>query len=349
MLDPLYTAISWLLLKWHSLWASVFDGDSGTAWGLSIVFLVITIRVVLFPVFVKQIKSQRAMSQLAPKMKELRDKHPGDKEAQQREMMSLYKEHGANPIAGCLPIFLQAPVFLALYHVLKRLRPDNELKTLYGWTADLFSSAAHARIFGAPISAHFQEAFTAGGRDDLAKIGASPINVAVVVGALVAIMVVTTYVTQRQMIARQKATGQAMDTQQAMVQRLMLYGIPASLLISGTIFPLGVVLYWCTNNLWSMGQQFYVLHKMPHPGMEKPTPLSPEQAKALAPKPGVKPANPKKSGSTSADRPAGQRPITPQPETADVPAGGRGTPSKATKPSASSRPPSNRGKKRKRR
>jgi YidC/Oxa1 family membrane protein insertase len=78
-----------------------------------------------------------------------------------------------------------------------------------------------------------------------------------------------------------------------MVQKLMLYGIPLSLLVSGSLFPLGVVIYWVTQNFFSMGQQFWVLSKMPPPGAPK---VDPEVARSLAPKPGVKPVNPKKGG-----------------------------------------------------
>jgi YidC/Oxa1 family membrane protein insertase len=136
---------------------------------------------------------------------------------------------------------------------------------------------------------------------ELAKLNpnASTTTVKVVTGILIAIMVVTTYITQRQMIARQKNSPQPVDQQQLMVQRLMLYGVPVSLLISGALFPLGVVLYWCTTNLWSMGQQFYVLHRLPPPGGAPAPPPDPSeaaaQARALAPKPGVRPQASKKN------------------------------------------------------
>lgn len=299
MLDPLYTAISWVLLRWHALWAAVFGTTSGVAWGLAIVFLVITIRIILFPLFVKQIHSQRAMQELQPKMKELQAKHKGDRETMQKELMALYKEQGANPVAGCLPIFLQAPVFLALFHVLRRLDPTTpQNKTLYGWTASLFDSASNAKIFGAPISAKFFSQ-----PDYLAKVGASGTTVKIATGILVLIMVVTTYITQRQMLARQKTSGQPVDAQQRMVQQLMLYGVPGSLLVSGSLFPLGVVIYWCTTNLWSMGQQFYVLHRMPPPGGAPRPPKDPTelaaQARALAPPPGARPQRPKRGTATA--------------------------------------------------
>jgi len=286
-LDYLYYAISWLLLRWHDAWGAVFGFDADVSWVLSIIFLVITIRLILFPLFVKQIKSQRKMQELQPKMKALQTKHKGDKETLQREMMALYKENGANPVAGCLPIFLQAPVFLSLYHVLKRLDPTRDrITTLYGWTTPEFESAARAKIFGAPISAHLTSS-----QDTLAQLGASGTTVKIVGAVLIAIMVATTYITQRQMIAKQQAAGTPMDPQQLMIQRLMLYGIPASLLISGALFPLGVVLYWCTTNVWSMGQQFYVLRKMPIIGAPAADARKPgAEPKAVAPKPGQKPS-----------------------------------------------------------
>jgi YidC/Oxa1 family membrane protein insertase len=265
-MDYIYTAISWLLLMWHSAWDSILPGAGtflGTDWPwiLAIVFLVLTVRVVLFPVFVKQIKSQRAMQALQPQVKALQEKHKGDRETMQKELMELYRKEKANPLMGCLPMFLQIPVFLGLFHVLKRIKPGNSAKTLYGWTADQFDSAANADLFHAPIAAHFSSKAA-----DLAALGASSGVVKVVAGFLVAIMILTTFMTSRQMILK---TGWSEDPQQKMVQRLMLYGIPASLLISGSLFPIGVVIYWVTTNLFSLGQQFWVLRKYPPPPMSK--------------------------------------------------------------------------------
>src|SRR5262249_47724802 len=152
----------------------VFRGSSflGTNWEwvLAIVFLVLTIRGILFPVFVKQIKSQRAMQALAPQIKELQAKHKGDRETLQREMMELYRKEKANPLMGCLPMVVQIPVFLALFHVLRHLRPALPATywTLYGWTGEQFQSAARAKLFGAPIAASFRSS-----PHDLATMGAS--------------------------------------------------------------------------------------------------------------------------------------------------------------------------------
>jgi YidC/Oxa1 family membrane protein insertase len=272
-LDWIYYAISWILLSWHSVWDAIGVSEAavlGTnwAWILAIFFLVVTVRVILFPIFVKQIKSQRAMQALQPKVKELQEKHKGDRETMQKELMELYRKEKANPLMGCLPMFLQIPVFLGLFHVLRRLNPDKSEagKVLYGWTVDQFDSASHAKLFTAPIAGKFGS--TAG---ELAALGANGTTVKIMAGVLVIIMIVTTYLTTRQMILK---TGWAEDPQQRMVQKLMLYGIPASLLISGAIFPIGVIIYWVTNNLFTLGQQQWVLRKFPplvQPGKAAPS------------------------------------------------------------------------------
>jgi len=344
-LDWIYYAISWILLRWHALWQAIGIPDErvlGTnwAWILSIVFLVVTLRVILFPVFVKQIKSQRAMQALQPKVKQLQEKHKGDRETLQKEMMELYKVEKANPLMGCLPMFLQIPVFLGLFHVLRRLTPDNPNPELYGWSVDQFQSATHAALFTAPLPAHFRSSAS-----DLAALGANGVTVKIVAGILVLIMMATTYMTSRQMILK---TGWAEDPQQKMIQRLMLYGIPLSLLVSGSLFPIGVIIYWVTNNLFTLAQQQWVLRKFPPPKMAsgkdasssarpagasgatsatkgaqnpvrngrtgglfgrkpaaEPEPKNPVvDTKALAPKPGAKPVNPKK-GARPANKPQG--------------------------------------------
>ncbi|TDC39916.1 membrane protein insertase YidC [Micromonospora sp. 15K316] len=314
-LDWVYYAISWILLTWHSAWDAIgvpVDAVLGTnfAWILAIIFLVVTVRVILFPVFVKQIKSQRAMQALQPQVKALQEKHKGDRETLQKEMMELYRKEKANPLMGCLPMFLQIPVFLGLFHVLKRLNPTNDKKTLYGWAADQFNSASNAKLFTAPISGKFGSTPV-----ELANLGANGTTVKIIAGVLVLVMMGTTYLTSRQMILK---TGWAEDPQQRMIQRLMLYGIPLSLLVSGAIFPIGVIIYWVTNNLFTLGQQQWVLRKYPPPVTAKTTtsarnPVQPAKTaglfgrkpatqpptkaaapKVAAPKPGAKPANPKK-------------------------------------------------------
>jgi len=326
-LDWIYYAISWILLRWHDLWnfIGVPEGrflGTNWAWILSIVFLVVTVRVVLFPVFVKQIKSQRAMQALQPKVKELQEKHKGDRETLQKEMMELYKVEKANPLMGCLPMFLQIPVFLGLFHVLRRLDPTKVNKDIYGWTVEQFDSASAARLFTAPIASKFGS--SAG---ELASLGVSNgTMVKVIAAVLVLIMMTTTYLTSRQMILK---TGWAEDPQQKMIQRLMLYGIPASLLISGALFPIGVVIYWVTNNLFTLGQQQWVLRKFPPPPMAGGKTGSARPAGGSAPAKGAAAKNGVKGGPVQpATRSGGlfgrkQQPVAPEPQSPVVDAKSR--------------------------
>jgi YidC/Oxa1 family membrane protein insertase len=346
-LNWVYIAISKVLLWWHTAWQALFGEGSYFAWVLAIVFLVITVRIILFPVFVKQIKSQRAMQTLQPQVKALQEKHKNDKETLQKEVMELYRREKANPLMGCLPMFLQIPVFLGLFHVLRLIDPTSEksktaMITEYFWSEKQFDGAAAAKLLGAPIAAAFNSS-----ADKLAAMNADRLNVQIVAAVLVLIMVATTYLTQRQMIAR---TGKNSDPTQAMIQKFMLYGIPASLLVSGALFPIGVVLYWVTTNVFSMGQQFWVLKKMPPPNLDGKVPakeISPEVAKALAPKPGVKPVNPKKGPKPQAAPDAAAAPSGEPAASADVNGRADSTESSGSSSGAGRRPQDTRNRKRK--
>jgi YidC/Oxa1 family membrane protein insertase len=302
LLDPLYTAISWVMARWHALWNVLFGDPSpesalaGLAWALSIVFLVVTIRLILFPLFVKQVKSQRAMQELQPEIAKLRKQYGSDRQGMSQAMMALQKERGVNPLAGCLPILPQIPVFLSLFHVLRRLQPGAE--GLYSWSDELTDEAARAKFFGAPISSSFN---MTGPKQDaiLAIPGVTYLNIRIVAMVLIVIMCVTTFLTQKQI---QKRSG-PVEGQAATVQKILLYVMPAGLFVSGFLFPIGVLLYWFTNNLWTLGQQFFILRKMPPPGSaahkaqadeNKPDP------RTLAPRPGAKPVRPKPGATPAA-------------------------------------------------
>ncbi|WP_394347595.1 membrane protein insertase YidC [Verrucosispora sp. SN26_14.1] len=294
MMAVVYGAISGILLFWHGAWQMLF-GDAaalGTdwAWVLGIVFLVLTVRGVLFPVYVRQIKSQRAMQALQPRVKEIQERHKDDRETMQKELLELYRTEKANPLTAFLPMLVQIPVFLGLFHVLRHLKPTmpEHMKTLYGWTVTQFDSASSATLFGAPIAASLRS-----GAQELSLLGADGTTVRIVAAILIVTMIATTYLSSRQMILR---TGWAEDPQQRMVQRLMLYGIPFSLLVSGLIFPIGVIIYWVTTNLFSLAQQTWVLRKYPPPTSGTPkagataTPArATPPARSLAPRPGAKP------------------------------------------------------------
>ncbi|WP_027342847.1 membrane protein insertase YidC [Hamadaea tsunoensis] len=318
MLNWIYWAVSQVMLGWHWVWDKLGLGEwLGTNWDwvLSIVFLVLTVRAILFPLFVKQIRSQRAMQALQPKLKALQEKHKGDRETLQKEMMELYRTEKANPLMGCLPLVLQMPVFLGVFHVIRRLDGGAHDPNLYGWTESLFTSATQAQLFGVSIGATLRQ-------------GGAATVLCVIFGV---IMIATTYMTSRQMILK---TGWNEDPQQRMVQKIMLYGIPATMIISVSAFPLGLILYWTTTNLFSLGQQFWVLKKYPPMVNGKPVqpkPKSPEDVelieakrKELAPKVGAKPVNAKKGQPAS---PAKAQPAA-TPAKADQPA----APKKGQKP-----------------
>jgi len=260
VLNWLYEVIAKIVVGIHAGLTPVFGADSGASWALSIVLLTVAMRLLLFPLFVKQIRAQRAMQTLQPQMKELQKKYKGNREQLNVEMMKLYKEHNANPIAGCLPLVLQLPVFFALFHVLDRIKPSGGptnyvFRASSGLTQAQVESAAHAKIFGvAPIAAAFNSPTSL-----LTFLDAHATGVRVLAVVMIVLMGLSTFVTQRQMMAR----SGPVEGQQAQIQKVMLYVLPFSFAIFGFRFPLGVLLYWLTTNLWSMGQQAFVIRRMP--------------------------------------------------------------------------------------
>jgi YidC/Oxa1 family membrane protein insertase len=293
VLNFLYTAVSWVLLQWHHLFNLIgLDPNGGLNWALSIVFLVVTARLLLFRLFIKQVKYQRHMQTMQPKIQALRKKYKGDKGEMQRQMMALQQEQGFNPLSGCLPMFLQFPIFIGLYHVLRHLansvnRPSTDPRNaLYSFTPAETLSAAKSKLFGAPLAGRLT--------DSPAQIkilgGERSVTIAVIL-VLVLISASATFVTQRLVRAGNpiQPEGNA-----ALIQKAMLYLIPVGTLGSGLFFPLGVLLYWFTSNSWTMGQQFYVNKFHPHEGTLPST--AGALGKTLAPKPGQRPIRLAKSG-----------------------------------------------------
>jgi len=254
--DSLATPVAFVLEHIHNAVSTVFADDSGWSWGLSIVLLTVTVRILLFPLFVKQIKSQRRMQEIAPKVKELQAKHKGDRETLNTELMKLYKDHGTNPVSGCLPLLLQLPVFFALFTVMNNFKPKNgEFIGKFGLSSDLIEQGANAKIFGAPVAAAFNSS-----ADLLKELDGNATTVKIVAAIMVVTMGLTTFITQKQMMAR---AGTNVDPQQQQIQKIMLYVLPLSFAVFGFSFPVGVLLYWLTTNLWSMGQQAWVIKRMP--------------------------------------------------------------------------------------
>lgn len=251
ILNPLYIAVSWVIISIHKLISPIFSPDSGVSWALSIIGLVVLIRIMLIPLFVKQIKSQRALTALQPHLKAIQTKHKDDRQKQSEEMMKLYKEHKTNPLASCFPILAQAPIFFALFTVLNGIGKNPPQAHGVLTEADVVN-AAHATIFGAPISATF--------------LGSTNGTVKLVTVVLIIFMSVTTFTTQRQLMMKGMPKMDSSNNMMLQQQKIMLYAFPLIFAVSGVNFPIGVLIYWSTTNLWTWGQQFYVIKRNPTPG-----------------------------------------------------------------------------------
>ena len=257
--DPLYEGVAHAVVGIHAALQPLFGKTNGYGWALSIVLLTMGVRLILFPLFVKQIKSQRTMQTMQPKMKEIREKYKNDRQKMNAELMALQKEHG-NPLLGCLPIFAQIPLFFALFHVLNGITPKSTNGVLdfhanHGLTYDQAKTIGSAKVFGVPLAAAFRS--SANVLHTLTAGNATAVKGVALV--LIIVMCATTYLTQKQIQGRNGPVDPSMRAQ----QKMMLYLAPGMLAISGFIFPIGVLFYWLTTNLWSMGQQFFVLRRMP--------------------------------------------------------------------------------------
>ncbi|TXJ81940.1 membrane protein insertase YidC [Streptomyces lavendulae] len=248
--------VSWVIVQFHTVYGAIFGPDTGWAWGLSIVSLVILIRICLIPLFVKQIKATRAMQTLQPEMKKIQERYKNDKQRQSEEMMKLYKEAGTNPLSSCLPILAQSPFFFALYHVLNGIASGTKIGYI---NSDLLASARQAHIFGAPLAAKFLD-----GADTVAKLGASLTDVRVVTAIMIVLMSASQFYTQRQLMTKNVDT--TVKTPFMQQQKMLMYVFPIMFAFFGIRFPVGVLIYWLTTNVWTMGQQMYVIRNNPTPG-----------------------------------------------------------------------------------
>lgn len=265
ILWPLKWVVELLLVVWHWLFTALGMGPAeGITWVLSIVGLVIVVRAALIPLFVRQIKSQRKMMEIAPELRKVQEKYKGkrdqlSREAMSRETMALYKKHGTTPVSSCLPLLVQMPIFFSLYSVLSTIKVHAEqgLGGVGLLSPELTLEFYNAKLFGvASLHETLIDAFNTQN---------TPAIVILIV--LVVLMIGSQFYTQLQIISKnlspEAKTGQAYQ-----MQRIMLYILPLGFIFSGVFFPLGVVIYWFISNLWTMGQQFLVIREMPTPGSE---------------------------------------------------------------------------------
>ena len=254
-LNPIYEAVAWVLKEIYGFLSPIFGATSGWTWALSIVILVVLMRLIMVPLFIKQMHTTRAMSALAPQMQALRKKYKNDKQTMQQETMKLYQQAGVNPLMGCLPVVLQLPMFFALFSVLRAIAewvPGKPPK--YGLTQQMVESARQAKILGVTIADKFL--FSHG----------VPLHAKVVILFFVLISMATTYLTVRQSMKRGMMPAATPDNPMGQSQKYMMYIMPFFAL-SGLYWPFGLVLYWVTTNVWTLAQQWVLFRRYPQPAV----------------------------------------------------------------------------------
>lgn len=275
ILFPFEWLVSWIMFLFHEAFSFLgMDPASGWTWTLSIIGLVVVIRTALIPVFVKQIKAQRGMQALQPDLRKLQQKYKGktdqlSRQAMTQEQMALYKKHGTNPFAACLPIIIQMPFFFSLFRVLNGVsRASAEGTSIGALQPDSVRQFDDATILGAPLSSTFLGSFGADG------------NVSVIILSVLMIIAMSAsqFITQKQIMAK-NMSEEAMQSPFMRQQKIMLYILPLVFGIGGINFPIGVLVYWTTTNVWTMAQQFYVIRRMPTPGSPAAKALADRRAK----------------------------------------------------------------------
>ncbi len=262
ILNPLFEAVAWVISRIHDALAVPFGADSGWSWGLSIVLLVCLMRLVMVPLFVKQVKSQRKMQAHMPALQEIRKKYKSDKTRLNEETMKFYKENGINPLGGCLPLVAQLPVFWSLFNVLKAIADWTPMTNghvnvpQYGLSvATVRERASRARLRRAavrqvPVGGHRRVVDGARGDPALGGVSAT-----------------TTFLTMRQSAKRGMMNQQMPDPDQpgaAMAQSMsknMMYIAPFFAL-TGLYWQYGLVIYWVTTNVLDAGA---AAHPVPQP------------------------------------------------------------------------------------
>jgi YidC/Oxa1 family membrane protein insertase len=307
-LDYLYEAVGWVFTHIYDVLKPAFGATSGWTWFFSIVILVVLMRLLIVPLFIKQMHTTRAMSSLQPQMAALRKKYKNDRQTLNQETMKLYQEAGVNPLMGCLPFVLQLPLFFGLFSVLRAIAEYTGGTPKYGLPKSMVVAGTHAKILGASIA------------DKVLFTGTAhvPLHAKLVILLFVAISMATTFLTIRQSQKRGMMPAATPDNPMAASQKYMTYIMPLFAL-TGLYWPFGLVMYWVTTNVWTMGQQFVLGRRYPYtppaPDGSTATP-APATARALTGGvryPGKKAAGtsaaPKGSaGSGSAARPASSGP-----------------------------------------
>jgi YidC/Oxa1 family membrane protein insertase len=285
MLDPLYYAVSAVMWLWHRLFSSVLGPDSGVAWALAVVFLVLTLRALMVKPFLAQLRSGRAAQAIAPQLAELRRRHRDDPATLLRTTRELQARHGVSTWRTFLPALVQLPVFLALLHVLNSFnRPgltfaQNSAIANYAFGPAEVHSFLQARLVGSPLSAYLSMP-----QDLLDSFGAhvDRLDVVLVTVPLLLLAAVATFLTTRASVRRQPADGPL-----AAVSGVLPWLFPLGLVAGGLFFPfpVAILVYWLTSNAWTLVQQHLAYRRL-----ERLEPVVVVERKPVAaPRPGAKP------------------------------------------------------------
>ncbi len=294
----LYYPVTFILWVWHKVFGYVFDETNALSWVLGIVFLTFTIRAILFKPFVSQVRSMKKMQDFAPEIKKIQKRYANDRQRQAQAMQKLQREHGVNPLGGCLPILLQVPVFIGLNHTLRAFQYHHDNHPNWGnyfFDRTGVEQYIDANLFGSNLGQAIYNTGLTGGTGDGA-FHATAIPVAVPLMILASIL---THLTARHSVARQNPASATQQT--AMMNKLTLYVFPIGLLVFGALLPLGLLIYFLANNAWTLMQQKLVYTKIDREEEAKKVEQV-EKRSTLAPKPGQKPSQQKKRPATTSEK-----------------------------------------------
>ena len=291
MLNFIYYPVSAILWFWHKVFGTLLGDSNGFAWALSVTFLVFTLRALLIKPFISQVRSMRKMQEFQPQIKKLQEKYKGDRQKLAEEMQKLQKEHGVNPLGGCLPVLVQLPVFIGLFHVLRGFQPAYPYN--YVFNRQEILSFLDADILGVKLSDSIAGGAQALGHFSLSSAQFNP-NAIVVALPLMIVASVATHFTARVSQAHQSQASAA-NPQAAIMGKLTMWLFPVGVLVFGAFFPVAILLYWLSNNTWTLTQQFLVYRKIDSEEQAMRDQAR-DQRDLLAPRPGAKPARSARTG-----------------------------------------------------
>lgn len=292
--------VSAILWFWHKVFGFVLSPDNGFAWALSIFFLVFTLRTLLIKPALSQLRSGRKMQKFSPQMQKMREKYKHDRQKMAEEMRKLQSEHGVNPVGGCAPALLQIPVFLSLVTVLRDFTyPTARTDGVFIFNTQEVQSFLNAHIFGAKLGNWITQP-----AEQLAALQTDRVSMLVVGIPLMIVASVATFFTMRLSVNRQGSAAMA-NPQSAMISKAMMYIAPLGLLVSGAFWPLGLLLYFLANNIWTLGQQHFLTTKVEREEEKVKEEEIAKKEAAPRPKPGQKPGQkPKQGGQKTAEESA---------------------------------------------